>query len=69
MKIQEIIENEDGSATVIFDLTSEELQLIVNTTITKALVEFIENIEKSPITISEKINDDENQAHLGNTEY
>lgn len=66
MKILEMIENEDGSATLRFDLTSEEVRLILDTTITKALTEFVENLDKSPISLEEVDNDDTDEAHLGN---
>lgn len=66
MKILEMIENEDGSATLRFDLTSEEVRLILDTTITKALTEFVENLDKSPISVEGVDNDDTDEAHLGN---
>jgi hypothetical protein len=66
MKIHEVVEQEDGSAIVAFELTSEEVQLILNTTITKALTEFVEGMDKSPISIEEVDNDGKSEADLGN---
>jgi hypothetical protein len=66
MKIHEVVEQEDGSALVAFELTSEEVQLILNTTITKALTEFVEGMDKSPISIEEVDNDGKSEADLGN---
>jgi hypothetical protein len=66
MKIHEIIEQEDGSALLSYELTSEEVQLILRTTITKALTEFVEKMDKSPISIEEVDNDGKSEADLGN---
>jgi len=66
MKIHEIIEQEDGSALVAYELTSEEVQLILRTTITKALTEFVERLDKSPISIEEVDDDGKSEADLGN---
>jgi len=67
MKIHEIIEQEDGSALLSYELTSEEVQLILRTTITKALTEFVEGMDKSPISIEEVDDDGKSEADLGNT--
>ncbi len=66
MKIHEIIEQEDGSALVSYELTYEEVQLILRTTITKALTEFVEKMDKSPISIEELDDDGKSEADLGN---
>ena len=66
MKIHEIIEQEDGSALVSYELTDEEVQLILRTTITKALTEFVERLDKSPISIEEVDDDGKSEADLGN---
>ena len=66
MKIHEIIEQEDGSALVSYELTYEEVQLILRTTITKALTEFVERLDKSPISIEELDDDGKSEADLGN---
>ena len=66
MQIHEIIEQEDGSALVSYELTSEEVQLILRTTITKALTEFVERLDKSPISIEEVDDDGKSEADLGN---
>lgn len=66
MKIHEIVEQEDGSALVSYELTDEEVQLILRTTITKALTEFVERLDKSPISIEEVDNDVKSEADLGN---
>jgi hypothetical protein len=62
MKVIEIEEQEDGSAIVTVDLTFEEVKLIVNAAITKALTEFLE-------TVVEQHDDNKGQTNLGNTEY
>jgi len=66
MKIHEIIEQEDGSALLSYELTSEEVQLILRTIITKALTEFVDKLDKSPISIEEVDNDGKSEADLGN---
>ena len=66
MKIHEVIEQEDGSALVSYELTYEEVQLILRTTITKALTEFVEKMDKSPISIEELDDDGKSEADLGN---
>ena len=66
MKIHEIIEQEDGSALLSYELTSEEVQLILRTTITKALTEFVEGMDKSPVSIEVENNDGKSEADLGN---
>jgi hypothetical protein len=66
MKIHEIVEQEDGSALVSYELTSEEVQLILSTTITKALTEFVEKMDKATVSI-EKVDDDgKSETDLGN---
>jgi len=67
MKIHEIVEQEDGSALVSYELTYEEVQLILRTTITKALTEFVDRLDKSPISIEEVDDDGKSEADLGNT--
>jgi hypothetical protein len=62
MKIIEIEEQQDGSALVTVDLTFEEVKLIVNAAVTKALTEFLS-------TIVEQHDDNKGQTNLGNTEY
>jgi len=62
MKIIEIEEQQDGSALVTVDLTFEEVKLIVNAAVTKALTEFLE-------TVVEHHDDNKGQTNLGNTEY
>ena len=66
MKIHEIVEQEDGSALVSYELTYEEVQLILSTTITKALTEFVDRLDKSPISIKEVDDDGKSEADLGN---
>ena len=66
MKIHEIVEQEDGSALVSYELTYEEVQLILRTTITKALTEFVDRLDKSPISIEEVDDDGKSEADLGN---
>ena len=44
MKIEEIIENEDGTCTITFDLKKEETQLLLEWAIKKALEEYCERI-------------------------
>jgi len=66
MKIHEIIEQEDGSALVAYELTSEEVQLILRTTITKALTEFVEKMDKATVSIEEVDDDGKSEADLGN---
>jgi len=67
MKIHEIVEQEDGSALVSYELTYEEVQLILRTTITKALTEFVDRLDESPISIKEVDDDGKSEADLGNT--
>jgi hypothetical protein len=67
MQIHEIVEQEDGSALVSYELTYEEVQLILRTTITKALTEFVDRLDKSPISIKEVDDDGKSEADLGNT--
>ena len=67
MQIHEVIEQEDGSALVAFELTFEEVQLILRTTVTKALTEFVDRLDKSPISIEEVDDDGKSEADLGNT--
>jgi RNA-binding protein YlmH len=67
MKIHEIVEQEDGSALVSYELTSEEVQLILSTTITKALTEFVEKMDKATVSIEEVDDDGKSEADLGNT--
>ena len=66
MQIHEIVEQEDGSALVSYELTYEEVQLILRTTITKALTEFVDRLDKSPISIKEVDDDGKSEADLGN---
>jgi RNA-binding protein YlmH len=66
MKIHEIVEQEDGSALLIYELTSEEVQLILSTTITKALTEFVEKMDKATVSIKEVDDDGKSEADLGN---
>jgi hypothetical protein len=66
MKIHEIIEQEDGSALLSYELTSEEVQLILRTTITKALTEFVEKMDKATVSIEEVDDDGKSEADLGN---
>jgi RNA-binding protein YlmH len=66
MKIHEIVEQEDGSALVSYELTSEEVQLILSTTITKALTEFVEKMDKATVSIEEVDDDGKSEADLGN---
>jgi hypothetical protein len=67
MQIHEIVEQEDGSALVSFSLTFEEVQLILNTTITKALTEFVEKLDKPTVSIEVENDDGKSEADLGNT--
>jgi hypothetical protein len=67
MQIHEVIEQEDGSALVSYELTYEEVQLILRTTITKALTEFVDRLDESPISIKEVDDDGKSEADLGNT--
>lgn len=39
MKVKEIEENEDGSATVTFDITPEEVRMLVESAIVIGLIE------------------------------
>jgi hypothetical protein len=66
MQIHEIVEQEDGSALVSYELTYEEVQLILRTTITKALTEFVDRLDESPISIKEVDDDGKSEADLGN---
>jgi hypothetical protein len=66
MQIHEIVEQEDGSALVSYELTYEEVQLILRTTVTKALTEFVDRLDKSPISIEEVDDDGKSEADLGN---
>ena len=66
MKIHEIVEQEDGSALVSYELTYEEVQLILRTTVTKALTEFVDRLDKAPISIEEVDDDGKSEADLGN---
>jgi len=66
MKILEVIEQEDGSALLSYELTSEEVQLILRTTITKALTEFVEKMDKATVSIEEVDDDGKSEADLGN---
>jgi hypothetical protein len=66
MKIHEIVEQEDGSALVSFSLTFEEVQLILNTTITKALTELVEKLDKPTVSIEVENDDGKSEADLGN---
>ena len=66
MQIHEIVEQEDGSALVSYELTYEEVQLILRTTITKALTEFVDRLDKSPVSIEEVDDDGKSEADLGN---
>jgi hypothetical protein len=66
MQIHEVIEQEDGSALVSYELTYEEVQLILRTTITKALTEFVDRLDESPISIKEVDDDGKSEADLGN---
>jgi|TARA_B100001971_G_C17866909_1_gene371204 NH3-dependent NAD+ synthetase len=43
MKVKEIIEDNDGSATMIIDLTKEELRQLVEYAVLNILEEVIEN--------------------------
>ena len=43
MKVKEIIENKDGSATMILDINDEELRLLVEKAVITLLEEMIEN--------------------------
>jgi hypothetical protein len=67
MQIHEIVEQEDGSALVSFSLTFEEVQLILNTTITKALTELVEKLDKPTVSIEVENDDGKSEADLGNT--
>jgi len=66
MQIHEVIEQEDGSALVSYELTYEEVQLILRTTITKALTEFVDRLDESPISIKEVDDDGKSKTDLGN---
>jgi hypothetical protein len=66
MQIHEIVEQEDGSALVSFSLTFEEVQLILNTTITKALTELVEKLDKPTVSIEVENDDGKSEADLGN---
>jgi hypothetical protein len=66
MQIHEIVEQEDGSALVSFSLTFEEVQLIINTTITEALTELVEKLDKPTVSIKVENDDGKSEADLGN---
>jgi len=66
MKIHEIVEQEDGSALVSYELTYEEVQLILRTTITKALTEFVDRLDKPTVSIEVENDDGKSEADLGN---
>ena len=66
MQIHEVIEQEDGSALVSYELTYEEVHLILRTTITKALTEFVERLDKPTVSIEVENDDGKSEADLGN---
>jgi hypothetical protein len=66
MQIHEVIEQEDGSALVSYELTYEEVQLILRTTITKALTELVEKLDKPTVSIEVENDDGKSEADLGN---
>jgi len=66
MQIHEIVEQEAGSALVSYELTYEEVQLILRTTITKALTEFVDRLDKPTVSIEVENDDGKSEADQGN---
>jgi len=50
MKVEEYTENEDGSATLVVDLTAEEAQMLLESAIIEAIKEYIDKKEREAST-------------------
>lgn len=48
MRVESYKENEDGSATVILDLTKEEVSLLIESSLVAALEQYLEKSETDP---------------------
>jgi len=54
MKVEEYTENEDGSATLIVDLTQEEVSILLEGAIVRAIEEYLKKQEQENLVFKRR---------------